>query len=252
MAAGCVIGVDLGGTKLLAGTVDSKLEGASPRLPSGRGTDDAGALIDQLVEAVAGGRSRACIALGGWRWGFGIPCSGRSVGTGVAPPTPTTCRCTGVAVGATCSPSASACRWPSTTTATRRCWPSGGWGEARGAKKRDHADARHRHRRRACSSMDALVARLARRGVPSSATSSSTPTGPPCPGNCPNHGCLEALVSGHAIGARGGCGSRARIPTGALGQALDSGARRSPARSSPSWPMTTTRRRPISMTDDGA
>jgi glucokinase len=27
--------------------------------------------------------------------------------------------------------------------------------------------------------------------------------GPPCPGRCPNHGCLEALVSGHALGIEG-------------------------------------------------
>jgi glucokinase len=46
--------------------------------------------------------------------------------------------------------------------------------------------------------------------------------GPPCPGSCPNHGCLEALVSGHAIGAEG-----RRVaqddPSGALGRALASG-----------------------------
>ena len=46
--------------------------------------------------------------------------------------------------------------------------------------------------------------------------------GPPCPGNCPNHGCLEALVSGRAIGARGPAGG-ARAPDSALGQALAAG-----------------------------
>ena len=49
MAAGCVIGVDLGGTKLLAGTVDSKLEVHHRTYRLAR-TDDTGALIDQLVE----------------------------------------------------------------------------------------------------------------------------------------------------------------------------------------------------------
>ena len=43
MAAGCVIGVDLGGTKLLAGTVDSKLEVHHRAYRLAR-TDDAGAL----------------------------------------------------------------------------------------------------------------------------------------------------------------------------------------------------------------
>src|SRR4029453_6678618 len=51
MAAGCVIGVDLGGTKLLAGTVDSKLE-VHHRVYRLARPDDTGALIDQLVEAV--------------------------------------------------------------------------------------------------------------------------------------------------------------------------------------------------------
>ena len=51
MAAGCVIGVDLGGTKLLAGTVDSKLE-VHHRVYRLARPDDTGALLDQLVEAV--------------------------------------------------------------------------------------------------------------------------------------------------------------------------------------------------------
>jgi glucokinase len=46
--------------------------------------------------------------------------------------------------------------------------------------------------------------------------------GPPCPGGCPGHGCLEALVSGHAIGAEGLRLARA-APDSALGRALDSG-----------------------------
>ena len=58
---------------------------------------------------------------------------------------------------------------------------------------------------------------------PSSATSSIDADGPPCPGSCPNHGCLEALVSGAALGARGAAASRARRPTRALGRALAAG-----------------------------
>jgi glucokinase len=46
--------------------------------------------------------------------------------------------------------------------------------------------------------------------------------GPPCPGSCPNHGCLEAFVSGHAIGAEGLRRARA-APDSVLGRALDSG-----------------------------
>jgi glucokinase len=46
--------------------------------------------------------------------------------------------------------------------------------------------------------------------------------GPPCPGNCPNHGCLEVYASGPAIG-RAGAHAAARDPQSPLGQALQSG-----------------------------
>ena len=46
--------------------------------------------------------------------------------------------------------------------------------------------------------------------------------GPPCPGRCPNHGCLEALVSGHAIG-REGLRLAQEEPSSALGRALAEG-----------------------------
>jgi glucokinase len=46
--------------------------------------------------------------------------------------------------------------------------------------------------------------------------------GPPCPGNCPNHGCLEALVSGHAIGLEGLRVAR-DVPGSALGRVLAAG-----------------------------
>src|SRR5258705_339964 len=111
MAAGCVIGVDLGGTKLLAGTVDSKLEEHHRAYRLAR-PDHTGALIDQLVETIQAAAELGHIIV--------------------------------------------------------------------------DAD------------------------------------GPPCPGRCPNHGCLEALVSGHAIGAEGLRLAR-EAPDSALGRALASG-----------------------------
>ena len=72
------------------------------------------------------------------------------------------------------------------------------------------------------------------------ATWSSTTNGPPCPGSCPNRGCLEAFVSGDGArrgrraGRRGGARERARTGAGR-------GSRRSRARSSPSWRTTATR-----------
>ncbi len=46
--------------------------------------------------------------------------------------------------------------------------------------------------------------------------------GLPCPGNCPNHGCLEAYVSGTAMGAAALAEARAK-PASALGRALRAG-----------------------------
>jgi glucokinase len=47
--------------------------------------------------------------------------------------------------------------------------------------------------------------------------------GPPCQGNCPNHGCVEAFASGTAI-AREGLAAAQRAPDSGLGRALADGA----------------------------
>src|SRR5256714_8941629 len=47
--------------------------------------------------------------------------------------------------------------------------------------------------------------------------------GPPCPGKCPNHGCLEALASGTALVAEAARVAAAR-PDSALGRAVAAGA----------------------------
>jgi glucokinase len=46
--------------------------------------------------------------------------------------------------------------------------------------------------------------------------------GPPCQGNCPNHGCVEALASGTALG-REGLAAAESSPDSALGQVLAAG-----------------------------
>jgi glucokinase len=46
--------------------------------------------------------------------------------------------------------------------------------------------------------------------------------GPPCQGNCPNRGCVEALASGHAL-AREGRAAAERDPDSALGRVLAAG-----------------------------
>jgi glucokinase len=46
--------------------------------------------------------------------------------------------------------------------------------------------------------------------------------GPPCQGNCPNHGCVEALASGTALG-REGCAAAESAPDSILGKMLAEG-----------------------------
>src|SRR6185312_1811814 len=46
--------------------------------------------------------------------------------------------------------------------------------------------------------------------------------GPPCQGNCPNHGCVEALASGTALG-REGLAVAESAPDSALGELLAAG-----------------------------
>jgi len=46
--------------------------------------------------------------------------------------------------------------------------------------------------------------------------------GPPCQGNCPNHGCVEALASGTALGREGRAAAES-APDSALGRALEAG-----------------------------
>jgi glucokinase len=214
MAAGCVIGVDLGGTKLLAGTVDSKLEVHHRAYRLAR-PDDAGALIDQIVEAVQEAIEAApsqVLAVG-----VGIPCL-------VEPDT-------GVALDSNHLPlrgvgvrdvlterlglpvavdndanAAMLVEW--------RC------GEARGTQNAIMltlgtgigggliVDGRLVHGARgAAAELGHIIVDA---------------DGPPCPGSCPNHGCLEALVSGHAIGAEG-LRRAGDAPESALGRALASG-----------------------------
>jgi glucokinase len=46
--------------------------------------------------------------------------------------------------------------------------------------------------------------------------------GPPCPGNCPNHGCLEAFASGTALGREGKAAAES-APDSALGKLVAAG-----------------------------
>ena len=69
------IGVDLGGTKLLAGAVDAGLARPPPRAPRRAGRSTPATLLDALADAV----EEAARAVGGEvaAVGFGIPCADR-------------------------------------------------------------------------------------------------------------------------------------------------------------------------------
>jgi glucokinase len=71
MAAECVIGVDLGGTKLLAGAIDAELE-VHHRIYRAEPMDDQRKLLDAIVEAVD--EVRGATELDIEAVGFGIPC----------------------------------------------------------------------------------------------------------------------------------------------------------------------------------
>jgi glucokinase len=214
MAAGCVIGVDLGGTKLLAGTVDSKLEVHHRAYRLAR-ADDAGTLMDQLVEAVQEASEAAPAPV--LAVGLGIPCL-VDPATGVALDS-NHLPLHGVAVRDVLTERLGL---PVAVDNDGNAALLAEWrfGEARGAR---HAimltlgtgigggllvDGRivHGHRGAAAELGHIIV----------------DADGPPCPGSCPNHGCLEALVSGHAIGAEGLRLARS-APNSGLGRALDSG-----------------------------
>jgi glucokinase len=214
MAAGCVIGVDLGGTKLLAGTVDSKLEVHHRAYRLAR-PDDTGALIDQLVETIQEAVEAApapVLAVGVGIPGLVDPATGVALDSNHLP-------LRGVAVRDVLTERLGL-RVAVDNDANAAMLVEGRYGEARGAR---HAimltlgtgiggglivDGRLVHGARgAAAELGHIIVDA---------------DGPPCPGRCPNHGCLEALVSGHAIGAEGLRLAR-EAPDSALGRALASG-----------------------------
>jgi glucokinase len=214
MAAGCVIGVDLGGTKLLAGTVDSRLDVHHRAYRLAR-PDDTSALIDQLVETIEEAREAApdeVLAVGVGIPGLVEPATGVALDSNHLP-------LRGVAVRDLL---AERLGLPVVVDNDANAAMLVEWllGEARGAT-------------------DAVMLTLGTgiggglivggqlvHGTRGAAAELGhiivEADGPPCPGRCPNHGCLEALVSGHAIGAEGLRVARG-APESALGAALTAG-----------------------------
>jgi glucokinase len=214
MAAGCVIGVDLGGTKLLAGTVDSRLDVHHRAYRLAR-PDDAQALIDLLVGTVREAIEAAhedVLAVG-----VGVPCL-------VDPET-------GVALDSNHLPLRDV--GVRDLLAERLGLPVVVDNDGNAAMLVEWRHGAARGTRHALMLTlgtgiggGIIVAGQLVHGARGAAAELGhivvDADGPPCPGSCPNHGCLEAFVSGMAIGAEGLRVAR-DVPGSALGRALASG-----------------------------
>ena len=211
MADACVIGVDLGATKLLAGTVDADLRVHHRAYRLSRPD----AVVETIVEAVdeareaASGEVRAV--------GVGVPCL-------VEPATGAVMACNhfGLVDVPLRDLLAERIGLPLVVDndATAALVAEWRYGAARGART-------------------ALILTIGTgvgggivadgrilRGATGAAGELGhvviDEAGPPCPGNCPNHGCLEAFVSGPAL-AREGLVRAEDAPDSALGRALAAG-----------------------------
>lgn len=214
MASGCVIGVDLGGTKLLAGTVDGELRVHHRAYRSAQAADTA-AVIDALVDGIGEARDAAETEVRAV--GVGIP-SLMDLGRGVAMST-NHLPLAGVAVG--------------DLLAERLGLPVFVDNDATAALIAEHRAGA------AVGVDDALMLTLGTgigggilaggvvlRGSVGAAGELGHMVvdmdGPPCFGTCPNRGCLEAVASGSAL-AREARAFALSAPDSALGRALADG-----------------------------
>ena len=214
MAAGCAIGDDVGGTKLLAGTVDAELR-VHHRAYRLAPTDDARTLLDTIVDAVGEARESAREEVGAI--GLGLPCL-VDVSRGVV----MTCnhlRMDDVPVRDLMS--------------ERLGLPVVVEHDVNAALVAEHRFGAARGARNIVMLTigtgvggAALVDGRLLRGQSGAAGELGhvviDENGPACPGRCPSHGCLEAFVSGPAL-AREGRRLAASAPDSALGGALASG-----------------------------
>jgi len=207
----CVIGVDLGGTKLLAGAIGADLKVRHKTRRTAVGLDQAG-LLDELEAAVrdvaeaVDGRVDAV--------GFGVPC--------------TFDRRTGIAVQAVNLPLRDVpvaremerrLGYPAVVDNDGNC---SALAEARLGVGRGCEDLVMLTLGTGIGSGMVLDGRLYRGAIGAGAEIGHMVVdtdGPPCQGNCPNHGCLESVASGTAL-LREAAEAAARRPSTRLGRAL--------------------------------
>jgi glucokinase len=214
MAAGCVIGVDLGGTKLLAGVVDEDLNVHHRVHRPSQGLEQP-ALLDAIVEAVEEARSESTHPIAAV--GFGIPCL--------------IDQSKGMAIMAVNLPIVDV---PFRDVMTERLGlPVFVDNDANVAALAEHRAGA------ALNASDAVLLTIGTgiggglilggevfRGSFGGGAELGHMTidmnGPRCQGNCHNHGCLETMASGTAL-AREGRRIAQERPDSALGGALDAG-----------------------------
>jgi glucokinase len=211
MADACVIGVDLGGTKLLAGTVDAQLRVHHRAYRLSRRD----AVLETIVEAVE--EAREAVRGEVLAVGVGVPCL-VTPGSGVA----------------------MACNhFPLVDVplrdllAERLGLPVVVDNDATAALV---AESRYGAARNARNALvltigtgigggvlaDGHIVRGASGAAGELGHIVIDESGPPCPGNCPSHGCLEAFVSGPALAIEGRARAEAE-PESGLGRALAAG-----------------------------
>jgi glucokinase len=214
MAGACVIGVDLGGTKLLAGVVDADL-GVHHRTQRLVPHADTAALLDSVCAAVEEARAAAREEVVGI--GFGIACL-MDDRRGVA--------ASSVHLPIADVPFADVMRerlgLPVEVDNDANAAMLVEWrvGAARGA-----TDAVLLTIGTGIGGGLVVGGRLARGAIGAGAELGHMvidENGPPCPGGCPGRGCLEALVSGEAIG-RAGTAAGIAQPDSGLGEVLAAG-----------------------------
>src|SRR4051812_36514769 len=211
MADACVIGVDLGGTKLLAGTVDAELRVHHRAYRLSRRDAAVETILDAVAEAREAARGEVLAV------GVGVPCL-------VTPGT-------GVAMACNHFPLVDVplrdllaerlgLRVVVDNDATAALVAEWRYGAARGARNVLMLTIGT-----GVGGGVGVAGRIVR-GAGGAAGGLGhiviDEAGRPCPGNCPNHGCLEAFVSGPALALEGRARAEAD-PGSGLGRALAAG-----------------------------
>ena len=214
MDAGCVIGVDLGGTKVIAGAIDGRLR-VHQRASRAAPNDDQSKVLDALVEVVAEVRCNTSAPV--HAVGFGIPCLLDSE--------------RGIAVMATNLPLAEIDF--GAVMSERVGLPVFVDNDANLAMLAEHRAGAARGARNAAMLtigtgigggliINGTLYQGARGAAGELGHMVIDQNGPPCQGNCPSRGCLESLASGTAL-TREALRVATEQPQGGLGRELKSG-----------------------------